>query len=174
MQNHIIWKKSIYDRGFKCKCGAPLADKETGEPTKYFGMNPEQFNKQLPTDCYCAKCHELIATIKWNQDTHFDDKFPGHYEEVMENEIKKLRAEKLEELKKEAKEAAEKYYKNELETFKKIAKDYGDFAHKTKADAEKKLQTKDKQIQDLTKELDAAEAKLRQMEKLLNGRETDK
>ena len=169
MQNHIIWKKSIYDRGFKCKCGAPLANKETGEPTKYFGMDPDQFNKQLPTDCYCAKCHELVATVKWNQDSHFADKFSGHYEEVMKAEIKKLRAEVLPQLKYEA----EEYYKKEIETFKKIAKDYGDFAHKTKADAEKKLQAKDKQIQELTKELDAAEAKLRRMEKLLNGKNED-
>lgn len=170
MQHHIIWKKSIYDRGFKCKCGAPLADKETGEPTKYFGMDPEQFNKQMPTDCYCAKCHELIATIKWNQDTNFDDPFCGNYTDMINEEMKKARAEVLPKLKKEA----EEYYKREIETFKKIAKDYGDFAHKTKADAEKKLQAKDKQIQELTKELDAAEAKLRQMEKLINGRETDK
>ena len=170
MQHHIIWKKSIYDRGFKCKCGAPLANKETGEPTKYFGMDPDQFNKQLPTDCYCAKCHELVANIKWNQDTNFDDPLCGNYTDMINEEMKKARAEVLPKLKKEA----EEYYKKEIETFKKTAKDYGDFAHKTKADAEKKLQAKDKQIQELTKELDAAEAKLRQMEKLLNGRETDK
>ena len=170
MQNHIIWKKSIYDRKFKCKCGAPLADPETGEPSMYFGMDGKQFDKKKDTDCYCVKCRELVATIKWNQDTDFTERFPGNYTEILEEEKKKLRAEMLPELKKEA----EKYYQKEIETYKKIAKDYGDFAHKTKADSEKKLQAKDKQIQELTKELDAAEAKLRQMEKLLNGKETDK
>ena len=74
----------------------------------------------------------------------------------------------------ELKKEAEEYYQKEIKTYKKISKDFGDFAHKTKAEAEKKLQAKDKQIQELTKELDAAEAKLKKMEKLLNGRETDK
>ena len=55
-----VWKKSVYDNGFKCtKCGALLFDTKTNQPTDNVGFDPA-----MPWMNYCVKCKILVATTQ--------------------------------------------------------------------------------------------------------------
>ena len=55
-----IWKKSIYDNGFRCtRCGALLFDAEKNRPTDGVGFDPAH-----PWRNFCVKCKLPVAVTQ--------------------------------------------------------------------------------------------------------------
>jgi len=56
----FVWKESVYNNDFTCKCGAKIAD-DDGRPTENVGMNPEE---KYDIRLFCMKCRDLIGVMK--------------------------------------------------------------------------------------------------------------
>jgi len=56
----IVWKKSIYDRGFVCQCGTKLCDDGT-TPNDNCGVNGED---DADPRVFCLKCKDIVAVVK--------------------------------------------------------------------------------------------------------------
>lgn len=53
----LVWKKTVYDNGFNCtRCGAPLFDTATNQPTDNLGFDPLH-----PSQHYCMKCKLFVC-----------------------------------------------------------------------------------------------------------------
>jgi len=59
MKPVVVWKKSIYDNDFVCKCGAKLFHKEDFLLTDYVGYLDEDPNK-----LFCRHCMTPVAVIR--------------------------------------------------------------------------------------------------------------
>lgn len=71
----FIWRKSVYQNGFCCKCGRKLLDEVTGELNrKAVCIRPTESNVLL----LCMKCGRTAAFLK-EIDTDADSTFGGEW-----------------------------------------------------------------------------------------------
>jgi hypothetical protein len=78
MKEAIIWKESIYKRGYVCSCGAKLS--EDGMPNDNVGMSGENMDDPR---LFCMKCKNIVGKV----DKCADNATPGKwYDEFSEEE----------------------------------------------------------------------------------------
>lgn len=75
MTKAFIFKKSIYDRGFQCECGAVLL--RDGKPTDDLGKDGDNLDSPI---LYCVRCHSLVGVEK---DIKDDIKCEGEWTEEL-------------------------------------------------------------------------------------------
>lgn len=165
----FIWKESIYKNDFKCKCGAKLFDRRTNAPTENVGVDAEKTNA-LETELWCCKCRNLVGKVKQIDDKQFDDKekadvLNGDINEWLANKEKTIKSE----VKTKTEERIRKNLQKEVQSLFDKLQDAENAMKRYKIECEKMLAKKDKQIQELTKEIDGLNAQMRKMEKQILG-----
>lgn len=165
----FIWNESVYKRGLKCRCGANLWDKKINHPSKNVVVDSSRVNEK-DIDLWCAKCKELVGKAR-----EMDDKLFGDEDRIdpLRGNVNEWIAKKEKQAEQNGKELAEKKamakLKNQLEHMAQEIRNADHMVKMMKQDYEKKLAKKDKQIQELTKELTKAEADMKRMQKALLG-----
>lgn len=163
----IIWRESIYKNNFKCnKCGTKLFNARTGQPTDNLCVDAEA-SETGTIMAFCGKCLNVVAQIQQNvnEDDFTDEEkenvLNGSYSEWLEKKERDLKAE----LTKQIEVQVAKKYERQIESIMRQVETAERSMKRIKTDCESKIKAKDKQIQDLTKELNAMEARLKEMEK---------
>lgn len=163
----IIWRESIYKNHFKCnKCGTKLFNARMGKPTDYLCVDAEA-SETGTVFAFCGKCLNVVAQIQQdvNEDVFTDEEkenvLNGSYSEWLEKKERDLKTELTNQI--EAQVA--KRYERQIESIMRQVETAERSMKHIKADCENKIKAKDKQIQDLTKELTVMEARLKEMEK---------
>lgn len=164
----LIWKKSIYDNNFKCtRCGKKLFDVKKNEPTCNLNIDSETVN-DVEHDLFC-KCGYYVGKQKVSDHVEWmegEDYLKGNLDEWFDNKKKEIEADAIS----KADNRAKKKLQKEIQTLinKLTLAENAMISYKT--ECERKLSMKDKQIQELTKEITALEAQMRKMEKqMLKG-----
>lgn len=162
----IIWRESIYKNNFKCnQCGTKLFNPRMGRFTDAFCVDAKA-PETGEIWGFCGKCLNVVARIQQNMDERYvteeekANSLNGNYTEWLEKKSLDLKAE----LTKSIEEQVAKRYERQIESIMRQVDTAERSMKKIKEDCEKKLALKDKQIQDLTKELNAMEARFKEME----------
>ena len=152
----FIWRKSIYENGFKCnECGAKLFNPKTGRPTDNLVVDADAKTEEEKSYCFCGKCQNVVA--KWQEVSadEVDDSniLQGSYSEWIDKNAQDLSAE----MQKRVQERIEKKYIQRIKDLENQLKGKDTTIKNLKLSYETVQKEKDEKIRKLYQELEHAD-----------------